>query len=269
MIQLVICDLDGTLIGKDEILPKPIISLATKLRNSGILFTIATGRVETMAHTYVNDLGIDIPYILTNGATIVDKGETLQRYQIPLAPLKPIVEMAKGIGLSLVYTIEGTEFVVESTPWIEGQQNKFNRYHSIRDFKESDWDTLLLDKLMIMDDVRDGRISQVEDACSGLSEYFAVTRYSDKAIELVQAKVSKGESLKTILSILGIKPESVLAIGDHQNDIEMLQVAGVGVAVANAIEPVKQIADYVCTLPAYEGVLEAVDKYCFSQGSNR
>lgn len=265
MIQLVICDLDGTLIGKDEILPKPIISLVARLRNLGILFTIATGRVETMAEKYVKDLAIDIPYILTNGATIIDKGETLQRFQIPLGPLKPIIEMAKEIGLSLVYTLNGTEYVVGSTPWIEGQQKKFDRYHTVRDFEDADWADLLLDKLMIMDDVRDGRISRVEAACSSLSDYFAVTRYSDKAIELVQANVSKGESLKTILAILGIKAESVLAIGDHQNDIEMLQVAGIGVAVANAIEPVKQIADYICTNSAFEGVLEAVEKFCFSQ----
>ncbi len=268
MIQLVICDLDGTLIGKDEILPESIISLVKKLRNAGILFTIATGRVETMAENYIQDLAIDIPYILTNGATIIDNGKTLQRLQIPLRPLKPIIEMAKEIGLSLVYTMHGTEYVVESTPWIEGQQNKFDRYHAIRNFKASDWDSLLLDKLMIMDDVRDGRISRVEQACLGLSELIAVTRYSDKAIELVQAKVSKGESLKTILSILGIEAESVLAIGDHQNDIEMLKESGIGVAVANAIEPVKQIATYVCKNPGFEGVLEAVNKFCFPQESH-
>lgn len=263
MIQLVICDLDGTLIGKDEILPASILTLVEKLRKAGILFTIATGRVETMANVYIQDLLIDIPYILTNGATIVSKGETLQRYQIPLGPLKPIIEMAREAGFSLVYTLEGREYVVEVTPWVKGQQKKFDRYHTIREFAASDWDTLLLDKLMIMDDIRDGRISAIEQACSVLSDQFALTRYTDKAVELVKANVSKGESLKTILKILNMKAESVLAIGDHQNDIEMLQFAGIGVAVANAIEPVKLIADYVCKKEGYEGVLEAVNKFCF------
>lgn len=265
MVQLVVCDVDGTLIGRDELLPDSITSMVKKLRKQGILFTIATGRVEKMAESYVNDLSIDIPYILTNGATIVSNGKTLQRLKIPLGPLKKIINLSKEMGLSLVYTINGTEFVVEQTPWIVGQQNKFNRYYDIQNFKDGDWDNLLLDKLMIMDDVRDGRISSIEQVCLALSNDFVITRYSDKAIELVHADASKGKSLETILKILNIRPEAVLAIGDHQNDIDMIQTAGIGVAVSNAIDSIKKVADYICKNSEHLGVLEAVDKFCFSK----
>ena len=53
-----------------------------------------------------------------------------------------------------------------------------------------------------------------------------------------------------------------MAIGDHQNDIEMISEAGIGVAVANAIDPVKRVADYVCENRCIDGVIEAMEKYC-------
>ena len=109
MVKLVISDMDGTLIDRDEVLPKKAVEMAHALREKGILFTIATGRVECMAEKYVQELDIQIPYIACNGVTIVQGDTVLKRNKIPLKGLQGIIRKADEMGMSLVYSIDGKE----------------------------------------------------------------------------------------------------------------------------------------------------------------
>lgn len=91
---------------------------------------------------------------------------------------------------------------------------------------------------------------------------FDVEVYDTKfAIHLTDPKVDKGSSLKILTKKLGIDLEKTIAIGDSENDLEFLDVAGVKVAVANANKELKEIADYVTKKPYGSGVAEAIKKY--------
>jgi len=263
MIKLVVCDMDGTLIDRDELLGEGIILAVQQLKEQGVLFTVATGRVEEMAEHYVRRLGIDIPYIACNGATIVHGAEIIQRHTIPVAGLQKLLFEADQMGMSIIYTIEGKEYVIRPTPWIMSQRERFNRYFLERPIAEAEWSTLQIDKVTVMDDIRDGRIGRIDDMCSQLGgETYSYTRYTDKAVEIVEKSANKGSALKRLASQLGIALEEVMVVGDHQNDIEMLQEAGLGVVVANGIDAAKAVADYVCANCCAEGVIEAIEKFC-------
>ena len=80
-------------------------------------------------------------------------------------------------------------------------------------------------------------------------------------LELLPPGGSKGSALKTLLSQLKIAPARMMAVGDGENDLEMLQMAGVGVAVANAESMVKDIADHVTTASYGDGVAEAIERF--------
>jgi hydroxymethylpyrimidine pyrophosphatase-like HAD family hydrolase len=73
--------------------------------------------------------------------------------------------------------------------------------------------------------------------------------------------VSKANALKFITKLLDIQPEEVLAIGDNHNDIEMLRFAGLGIAMGNAHEEVKSVADYVTLKNTEDGVAVALEKF--------
>ncbi len=265
MIKLVVSDMDGTLIGRDEELSESIINAVEKLRERGILFTVATGRVEEMAEAYVNKLRIDIPYIACNGATIVHGDHIVQRHTVPIKGLKKLFEQADSMGMSIIYTIEGAEYVCRPTPWIMAQRERFNRYFLERPISADEWDSLSIDKVTVMDDIRDGRIGLIDEMCQQLDpQYYGYTRYTDKAVEIVEKNANKGRALYTLAELTGISMEHIMAIGDHQNDMEMLKEAGLGVAVANGIEAVKAIADYVCSNCCAEGVIEAIEKFCLT-----
>lgn len=76
MIKLVVTDVDGTIVAKDEILHPEVPALAKQLRRQGIIYTIATGRVESQVEEYVKQLELDdTPYIACNGGVIVRGGQ--------------------------------------------------------------------------------------------------------------------------------------------------------------------------------------------------
>lgn len=262
MIKLVISDMDGTLIDRDEILSDKAVNIATELQKEGIMFTIATGRVECMAEDYVKKLNIDIPYIACNGVTIVKGKEVLKRNKIPLKGLRPIIEKADSMGMSLVYSIDGIESVYKVTSWVECQRGKFDRYHQVHLPDEDEWENLYIDKLMIMDDVREGAIAILEEMCKELPQEYGFTRYTNKSVEIVNRESTKASALRELVKILGIDMKEVLAIGDHQNDIEMIREAGIGGAVFNATDDLKREADYIASRRCVDGVAEIVNKFC-------
>lgn len=262
VVKLVISDMDGTLIDRDEVLSEKAVNIVHALKEKGIMFTIATGRVECMADKYIKKLGITIPYIACNGATIVDQKRVLKRNKIPLKGLRNIVEQADRMNMSLVYCIDGNETVYKVTPWIIEQRETFHRYFDTHIFTEKEWESLYIDKLMIMDDVREGAIGVLEELCKKLPDMYGFTRYTNKAVEIVNKNSTKASALQILAQYLDINLEDILAIGDHQNDIEMLREAGIGVAVGNATEEAKKAADFVAHGCCIDGVEEAVKKYC-------
>jgi hypothetical protein len=81
------------------------------------------------------------------------------------------------------------------------------------------------------------------------------------AIHLTDPSVNKGSSLEKIATDLGLKTNEILAVGDSENDIEFLKVAGVKVAVNNADEELKDIANYITEKPYGDGVAEAIERF--------
>ena len=120
----------------------------------------------------------------------------------------------------------------------------------------------MIDKLMIMDETREGAIAILEDMCRELPDIYGFTRYTNKSVEVVSRDSTKASALKSVATLLDIPPESILAVGDHQNDIEMLRYSGIGAVVGNATEDAKHAADYVASGRCIDGVQEIVEKFC-------
>ena len=260
-IKLVICDVDGTLIGKDEKLSKKAIDLSKKLEKNGYLLTLASGRVEDMAEDYVKSLGIKIPYIASNGSTIADLEKVYIKKKIKMEGLMDIAKKAISLGMSLVYTQDGREFVVNETKWILKQREKFNRYHKMSSLSNEELSKIDIDKLMIMDEVRDGKIQIIEDMAKKLNGDYSYTRYTDKSVEFVSKDSTKASALIELCKILKISMDQVLAIGDHINDIEMIQEAGIGACVNNGKDELKKVSDYVSSFDQIDGVVDICNKF--------
>lgn len=263
MIRLVVCDIDCTLIDKDEVLPKEALEMKRKLEEKGVYFSLATGRTESMAQNYVDTLDLSIPYVATNGATVVLKDKVVRRLQVPVLPLRPFIEKADSLGMTIVFSINGKEWYWRDTTYLQAQRAQFGRYNDQHIFTEEEWNTLNIDKLSLFTDVYDDRVSILEKDAKLLPEVYGYTRYVDRSIEIVHRDATKASGVEVLAESLGIEMKDVLFCGDHQNDMELIQAAGIGVAVANSTDDVKAVADYICRNRCFLGVKEAVDKFVF------
>lgn len=262
MIKLVVSDMDGTLLAENSVLDGKAFSMIKKLREQGICFTVATGRSRCLSEEYERVLGLEIPYIACNGAVVLRQGKVIRRYRIGLAGLRPLVERADRMGMSVVFSIDGEEYYYRETPWICESREKKGFYKNPMVLSEAIWRETTAEKVMIMDGFRSGRIALMEEMCGELPMEYGYTRYTDMSVEIVNRKATKANGVKFLAEYLGITMEEVLAVGDHKNDCEMLETAGMGAAVANAIPDAKKSARYVCGKDHLEGVMEAVEHFC-------
>lgn len=262
MIKLVVCDMDGTMIGHDEKIPPDAVDFIAALEAKGVMFTVATGRAEGYMRDKVAEMGLRHPYIATNGATIMEGGRAVVRKQFPIAQIREVAEFARTLGMSVLYTFEGEERVEEITDWVRYEGEKRGIAYQPRPFTEEEWETLRADKILIMDPVRAGKIDQLEEKVKATPGDFAYVRYRNKALEFNERSANKAAALGELARLLRVELHEVLAVGDDNNDIEMFQTAGISAAVGNVSEKARPFADYICKGELFEGVKEAVTKFC-------
>ena len=254
MIKLVVCDMDGTMIGHDEKIPPDAANFIAALEDRGVMFTVATGRAEGYMREKVMEMGLRHPYIATNGATIMEGNKAVVRKQFPIAQFRKVAEFAKELGMSVLYTFEGEERVEEITDWIIYEGKKRGIQYQPRPFSEEEWRTLCVDKILVMDPIREGKIDLLEEKVNASPGSFAYVRYRTKALEFNERSANKAAALGELANLLHVGLHEVLAVGDDDNDIEMFQAAGISAAVGNVSENARPYADYVCEGHQFEGV---------------
>ena len=94
-----------------------------------------------------------------------------------------------------------------------------------------------------------------------VKEKYTVLKSAPYFLEILDKRVNKGTGVKSLADVLGIKPEEIMAIGDQENDIAMIEYAGIGVAMDNAIPSVKEVANFVTKSNLEDGVAFAIEKY--------
>ena len=90
---------------------------------------------------------------------------------------------------------------------------------------------------------------------------YTVLKSAPFYLELLDKRVNKGTGVQALAEVLGLKPENVMAIGDQENDMAMLHYAGTGVAMGNAIDAVKAVADFVTKTNGEDGVAHAIKHF--------
>lgn len=263
-IRLIISDLDGTLLSADHTLPS---STATAIREyviRGGCFTLATGRPFITARPIIQQLELDLPVILCNGAVLAQaNGIPLERSGISLAGLYDLLNAADQSGLDIllfcgdeVQTL-ARNINIAAYERKEGVTCSLIRLHEIQ---ECDTE---IEKAILLGPVEQSRrlFAEYVDRSPVLQSSIAAFQSEDNYLELVPGQVSKGTALQRLAATLDIPLNQVMAIGNQLNDLPMLQAAGLGVAVANSPDELKQAADYVCEASYSEGVLEAMERY--------
>ena len=231
-IRLVVSDIDGTLIRRGEGFPKEVEQAVAELKKRGILFTFASGRLPYMITPFAESLGIEIPVCACNGTLLYRKDEILEN-------------------------------CMRENEAVRRKRAERGSYHPIRPVREEEWENLWADKVNISDE--QGEISSLLEWEQPLEGSCEITHYGNQGLEIVRAGFGKAYGVRQICAGLGISMEQVLAIGDNENDNEMLTQAGIGAAVGNAETATKACADLTARKESGAGATEIIRRICLEE----
>ncbi len=233
-ISAVITDLDGTLLNENRALSPYTVSVLSRCRRQGILVWIATARPLRIVREWLPELVYDA-IAVHNGARVYAGGRCIARRQMPAAAWKETVSRLQAyqpqpdIAVEIEETLYANYDVASLWPSVS--------YHPF-----TDTDSLPdcpADKLLVLSsaltDMERYRPALAPDCHMQLSERTAAM--------IMHTGASKANAIAACCRFYGIRPEQTAAFGDDYNDIAMLQNAGIGIAVSNGEEEVKQAAD--------------------------
>lgn len=262
-IKLVVLDIDGTTLNSQHKLSERNATAIKTLVDEGIRVVIATGRTAHSGRYILDQLKLTLYGIWMQGLVIHDEnGDT--RYQRTLDPaaLRHAITYAEDRGFAVV-AYSGDRLMIRSV----NQQvaDGLAVYHEPIPEPvgplQNLIDSIPINKIMMFGDPKalKGLRWQLNAQLNGAVRLFQSG--VPHMLEMAPPGTSKGTALLTLLQELDIPAEQVMAVGDAENDIEMLQVAGLAVAIGNAEPRVKEIADHVTATNDEDGVAQAIEDY--------
>ncbi|MFA6134635.1 MAG: Cof-type HAD-IIB family hydrolase [Phycisphaerae bacterium] len=262
MIHLVAIDLDGTLLNSSkEITAQTSAILRMARREKGVHIVLATARPPRSVRAYYDALELDSPTINYNGALVLDppSGLVLLHRPIPARTARRIVATAREKYPQVLVSAEILD------KWCT---DRLDRHYTTETGKEFEPDVIgpleqwlvgSVTKLLLL-----GKSKPLLELGYALLEEFGrqitIVRTDENLLQIMHATVSKAKALRTVAAELGVNRRQVMAIGDQENDIDMIRWAGIGVAMANATPAVQAAADYVTDHHDADGVANAVHR---------
>lgn len=258
MIKLVAVDLDDTLLNSEVAISEENKKVIQACMDQGVHFTFATGRMFRAAVDFARELNVSLPLITYQGALVkTTDNEEIQHHVIEKDMAEDLIEFLKQYDMQLNVYMDDTLYV-ESINDFGADYVKVSRVeHEITRFPQGlhtePTKILLAGQPELLDEVEALALDRYKD--------LAITKSKEYFLEFGNPKAMKGKALKNLADSLGVKREEIMAIGDGMNDYDMIQFAGLGVAVQNAVEPVKEIADFISASNDDHGVAKAIKKF--------
>jgi hypothetical protein len=281
--DLVVLDLDGTILDlyRSTAIGAAVQEAIAAVQAAGIPVTIGTGRTLDSTRKHIAHLGITTPVITTQGAVIGDpvSGRVLMETDIPLPLARQAadwIDRSPYITSFYFNDADGHTRVVQNR---DGPDHDFyDHVFGAPRALQPRFSDLLADenarpplKFLLINDpaAEDGSGGDVApELRARFSPSLYITRTHPWLVEGTAQGVTKGEGLRRLCQMLGVNPRRVLAIGDSDNDIPLLEAAGYAVAMGNATPGVKAVADWVAPPIEEDGAVAALQRLVLSAFSD-
>lgn len=277
VIKAIALDLDGTLLTEEKKITRKVRDTLEKASELGVEILIATGRSYAALPVDVCELPYIHYMVTSNGAKVYHfpgKELMMETYILP-KQVEQLKDLIRELELDAEVFFDGQGYMNKEyhERILSGKTNRDIEY--IRNTRKTTEDVCtILEK----------EIEKIENICF----YFNTMEEKERCVQRVRQMddltiasvfelnleigskyADKMKGIRYVLDYLHISSEELLAIGDGENDIDMLKYAGTGVAMGNARDSLKEVADDVTRTNEEDGVADAIEKYIFVQGENR
>lgn len=265
-IKLIAIDIDGTLLNKQHEVTPRVKAAIEAARDKGVAVVLATGRPFIGVQRYLHELGLEQEgqYCVTNNGALVQRandGACVAEVPVSFDDYLYYEQLARELGVSYqaltqshLYT--ANKDISRYTIHEAGLTGMPLRYRAVEEMDSS----LIFPKVMMIDEPErlDAAIARIP---AEAYERNTILKSAPFYLEILNKEVNKGAGVKLLADRLGLSPDEVMAMGDQENDLAMLEFAGTGVAMGNAISSVKAIAQFVTKSNQEDGVAWAIEKF--------
>ncbi len=264
--KLICIDIDGTLLNDaKEVLPE-VKKAVRRQHERGRKIALVSGRMPWAVSQVEKQLETDCIKVCNAGTFIIVDGECVKEEVMSTHVMRQLyTDIAKKHHVPLWvyqgyrwYVTQTDSFVEKETDIIEYQPDVVNLY----DLAEN-WDKAGIKPNKFLIAAAKKKTGEIQ---RGLEQWknraFDVARSSGNYLEIFPKNVDKGKALASLCAFFNIGTENVVAIGDHELDIPMIETAGIGIAMGNAIQELKEKADFVTLTNNEAGVAYALNDYC-------
>ncbi|GMA70025.1 sugar phosphate phosphatase [Leuconostoc litchii] len=265
-IKIVSIDIDGTLINDERQIPADVKATIHRALEQGVKIVITTGRPLPGVQNILDELGIEgsDQYVITHNGGLMqtaDGSRILFHASLDLAEYKELNsfmseqntyiqvedQLAAYTTNHLIHRWASYENALVNLPLhVVNDDDKLQNIEIIKGIANAESDEL--------DDVQAKVPASILDKMS-------VIRSTANNLEFINKNASKGNALSALAEVLNIDIKNTMAIGDQENDFSMIERAGLGVAMGNAIEKIKQVADVETDTNNNSGVARALEDY--------
>ena len=259
--RLVVADLDGTARSRRFGITPGVRAAVTAARAQGTRVCVATGRMWASAAPWIEELGADTPVILYNGSRVFDfqAGRVLHERRLASAAARQALAVIRRDPELQSHLFLDDRVYVE-------------RCHPLSDAYAAD-DGITCEVVGTFEPLLTGdphkilvvgpppRVEALQSAVRDAGLAVHAVQSEPTYLEFLPPGISKGSALFAMLEALGIEARDVIAIGDNWNDLEMIEAAGLGVAMGDAPEGVRARADYVCAGADDDGMREVLERF--------
>jgi 5-amino-6-(5-phospho-D-ribitylamino)uracil phosphatase len=267
-IRLLALDLDGTLLNDSKQISRQTVNALASLAEKDVRIVIASARPPRSVRHIYTDLKLDTLQINYNGALIWDEPTAQPVFHRPLAGklVREIIEFSRDLFEEVLVSTEVLDRwytdQVEKTPTTEtGRLFQPDVVAPLEEFFQIDTTKLLLS-------AEPKIIARLEaDLLETFGDRVTILQTDEDLLQLMHPNAGKAQALARVAKHYGVPMEQVMAIGDALNDVGMLQLAGVAVAMDNAHRAVKAVADWVAPSNNDHGVHATLVRYGLCSGS--
>lgn len=267
MYRLIAIDMDGTLLCEDKSVSERNYDAIQRAKAAGVKIVLATGRPLGGIKNYLKHLKLNgkEDYAVVYGGAVVQhttSGDILSHDALSASDWEELYTLSQSLGVNI--------HALTSVGCIAPKDSKYSRHETeinkipliIGDPTEQKGAQIL--KIMMIDepDVLSAAITKIPPE---FYEQYTVVRSAPFFLEFLHRNANKGVGVQKLAEKLNIRQNEVICIGDAGNDSHMIEYAGLGVAMGNAVSDLKEIADYVTLSNEEHGVAHVIERFIFNE----
>lgn len=264
MIKMIVTDIDGTIVNADSQISPAVRETIKSLTEKGVKIILATGRMFRATYPVLEDLGLDTPIISYQGGLVKEyhgEQKVLYAKYTDKTLAHEVIDYFRTKNVHINVYVNDVLYVENDDEYIKKYiENRNIVYTVVDDLKKVEMNGL--HKVLGIDKNPKKIIEVTAELKEKYKEKLYIIRSTPYFCEVSNPQASKAAALCFLRDYWSLKPEEVLAIGDQDNDIDMIEAAGIGVAMGNGTENLKASADFITKHIDEDGFSYAMEKYC-------